>query len=244
MADRQLHARIAGLLYLIVVVSGIFSLAYVPGQLIVDGDIGATIANIATRAPLYRLGIMAGMICYTAFLLLPLAMYRLFAPWSAALAAAMVALATVSVPIAFGSLQSQMDVLALVEGPAGAAGNGQHEALTALALQSSNDALRLVKVFWGLWLLPLGLLVLRSRALPVLLGVLLIAGCRGLSDRCRRAAAGARCAGGGRALCATAGNLRRDWHVLVAAHFRCPRVGARSADQRRRSHDDAVAAPR
>lgn len=176
MADRQLHARIAGLLYLIVFVSGIFSLAYVPGQLIVDGDIGATIANIATRAPLYRLGILAGMICYTAFLLLPLAMYRLFASWSAALAAAMVALATVSVPIAFGSLQSQMDVLALVEG---SAGNDQREALTALALQSSDSALRLVKLFWGLWLLPLGLLVLRSRALPALLGALLIAGCAG-----------------------------------------------------------------
>jgi hypothetical protein len=179
MADRQLHARIAGLLYLIVVVSGIFSLAYVPGQLIVDGDIGATIANIVMRAPLYRLGILAGMICYTAFLLLPLAMYRLFAPWSPALAAAMVALATVSVPIAFGSLQSQMDLLALAEGSAGAAGNGQREALTALALQSSDDALRLVKLFWGLWLLPLGLLVLRSRLLPALLGVLLIAGCAG-----------------------------------------------------------------
>lgn len=73
-------ARIAGLLYLIVVLAGIFSIAYVPSQTQVAGDAAATVAKITANEGLFRLGIAAGLVCYLAFLLLPLALYRLLAP--------------------------------------------------------------------------------------------------------------------------------------------------------------------
>ena len=43
-----------------------------------------------------------------------------------------------------------------------------------LFLKLHNEGLGVVEIFWGLWLLPLGLLVYRSRFLPRFLGVWLV----------------------------------------------------------------------
>lgn len=174
-------ARTAGLLYLIVVLAGIFSIAYVPAQTQVAGDAAATVAKIASHQGLFRLGIAAGLICYTAFLLLPLALYRLLSPHGRTAATLMVALAAASVPLSFVNLQHKLDVLTLL-------GDGPYrhafapEALNAqvmLALQAYGNGILVAKLFWGLWLLPLGWLVFSSRQLPRVLGILLMLGCAG-----------------------------------------------------------------
>ena len=64
-------ARIAGLLYLIVVLTGLFHLMYVPSKLIVWDNAEVTFKNISASENLFRLGILGGFICYLAFLLLP-----------------------------------------------------------------------------------------------------------------------------------------------------------------------------
>lgn len=46
--DRQKAARVAGALYLIVVLSGIVSLAYVPSQISTNGDAAMAVANIVS----------------------------------------------------------------------------------------------------------------------------------------------------------------------------------------------------
>ena len=50
----RLKARIAGLLYLIVIVGGIFAEIFVRGRLVVSGDATATAHNIVTHELLYR----------------------------------------------------------------------------------------------------------------------------------------------------------------------------------------------
>lgn len=171
-------ARVAGLLYLIVVLFGIFSIAYVPSQTQVAGDAAATVTKIASHEGLFRLGIAAGLVCYTAFLLLPLALHRLLSPHGRTAAALMVALAVVSVPLAFVNLQHKLDVLTLL-------GNAPHlapedlNAQVMLALQAYGNGILVSKLFWGLWLLPFGWLVVTSRQLPRILGILLILGCMG-----------------------------------------------------------------
>jgi hypothetical protein len=47
-------------------------------------------------------------------------------------------------------------------------------ALTMLLLDLHAYGLLIVELFWGLWLLPLGLLVIKSHAMPRWLGILLI----------------------------------------------------------------------
>lgn len=171
-------ARTAGLLYLIVVATGMFSLGYVPSRIVVSGDPAAAMANLQASEPLFRFGIAAAMVCYAAFLLLPLALYRLLAPVGRTAAALMLALAAVGATVSFANLFHKLDILPLLD-----AGNSiqslgaeRVQAQLALSLSAYGSGLLLCKLFWGLWLLPFGLLVSKSGFLPKLLGYVLVAG--------------------------------------------------------------------
>lgn len=174
-------ARTAGLLYLVVVLMGIVSLAYVPSQTTVPGDPAATVARLLATQPLFRLGIAAGAVCYVAFLLLPFALYRLLAPVHRPAAMLMVALAVTSVPLSFINLGHKLDVLTLLSGAdyLQALTPAQVQAQVMLSLAAYSNGLLLTKIFWGLWLLPFGYLVFVSGILPRVLGVLLMLGCIG-----------------------------------------------------------------
>ncbi|HEX3080785.1 MAG TPA: DUF4386 domain-containing protein, partial [Puia sp.] len=74
---RKRTARTAGLLYLVLAVTGFFSLRYVPSKLIVWDNASQTFANIVASETLFRLDILAGIIGYTGFLILPLVLYRM-----------------------------------------------------------------------------------------------------------------------------------------------------------------------
>jgi uncharacterized membrane protein YfcA len=99
MNSNKKTARIAGAFYLILVLTGIFSLLYVPSKLIVWNDAAVTFNNIVANETLFRLGILAGIIAYISFLFLPLVLYKLLSPIHKTIAMSMVALAVVSVPI-------------------------------------------------------------------------------------------------------------------------------------------------
>ena len=157
--------RIAGALYLVVVATGMFCLAWVPSQL------GTDVADAAARIGLFRAGIAAFMAMQVAFLLLPLALYRVLADVNLHAACLMVALAAVSVPIGLVALAQRMEALSLLQ-DAGA----NADAAFALCLQRYSHGLRIASLFWGLWLLPFGWLVLRSARIPRVLGVLLMLG--------------------------------------------------------------------
>lgn len=168
-------ARLAGLLYLAVVVTGLFSLAYVPSRIAVAGDPAATAANINAMEPLFRVGIAASILCYLAFLLLPLPLYRLLESSGPIAARLMVLFAIVSVPMALLNLGNDLDVLAALR-----VGD---TARAAAHLAASRNGQILVQLFWGLWLLPLGLLIFRSAAIPRVFGILLMFGCLGYCIR-------------------------------------------------------------
>lgn len=168
-------ARTAGFLYLIVVITGIFSLAYVPSKLIVWNDAAATVTNLQNSEFLFRLSIVAGIVCYTAFLLLPFVLYRLLQHVHKTTAVAMVVLAVVSVPFSLFNLTHKVNVLTLLQDVAQA--DSANNIMTTLNYY--DNGIRIVSVFWGLWLLPFGYLVFKSGFLPKILGILLMAGCFG-----------------------------------------------------------------
>jgi hypothetical protein len=181
MNQNKRTARIAGLLYLIVAMSGAFHLLYVPSRLIVAGNSITTVNNIVDSETLFRLSILSGLICYTAFLLLPLVLYRLLSSVNKTHAVLMVTFAVVSVPVSFINLLNKFAVLTLIAGSAKAniPGNADLQAQIMLHLDYYGNGIQLVSIFWGLWLLPFGYLVFKSGFLPKILGVLLIAGCFG-----------------------------------------------------------------
>jgi len=181
MGKNKKTARIAGLLYLIVVVTGLFSIIYVPSQITVQGDASATVSNILASKQLFRIGIVAGLICYTAFLLLPFALYKLLSQVGKGIAVLMVAFAVVSVPISFVNLLNKLHILSLL-GEADylqAFTVEQLHAHVMLSLDAYGDGILVSEIFWGLWLLPFGYLVFKSGYLPRVLGILLMMGCFG-----------------------------------------------------------------
>jgi hypothetical protein len=177
---RHTMARQAGLLYLVVVATGIFSLLYVPSQLLEWRDAAATFSNIRASETLFRWGIVAGVICYTAFLLLPLALYRLLHPVHKPFAVAMVALAVVSVPFSLFNLLYKVNVLTLISDASSPGMDAAaRQAAVMLQLRYYNNGIQLISIFWGLWLFPFGYLVFASGFLPKILGAMLMVGCVG-----------------------------------------------------------------
>ena len=161
--------RIAGALYLVVVATGMFCLAWVPSQL------GTGVADAAAHIGLFRAGIAAFMAMQVAFLLLPLALYRVLGDVDRRAAILMVALAAASVPIGLMALSHRMEALSLLDSTAAQA-TAAVDAAFAASLQRYGHGLRIASLFWGLWLLPFGWLVLRSARIPRVLGVLLMLG--------------------------------------------------------------------
>ncbi|SHM60384.1 DUF4386 domain-containing protein [Flavobacterium chilense] len=163
--------RIAGLLYLVVVITGIFSLGYVPSKLIVWNNASATFVNITNSELLFRLGVVSGLICYIFFLFLPLVLYKLLKPVHKTYALYMVILAIVSVPISFANMQNKFAVLSVISS------EGQDKDLVMFYLNQYDYGNLVVQIFWGLWLFPLGYLIFKSGIIPKFLGILLMLGC-------------------------------------------------------------------
>ncbi|MBM1107042.1 DUF4386 domain-containing protein [Aurantibacter crassamenti] len=174
-------ARLAGFLYLIVVVTGIINLAYIPSKLIDWKSAAITFNNISANETLFRFGILSGLLCYTAFLLLPFALYKLLNTINKNIAGLMVILSVVSVPISLLNFNNKFLVLKLLDKAKNIDGanlqNIQEQVL--VYLQTYNAGNQIAAIFWGLWLFPFGYLVYKSGFLPKILGALLMFGCVG-----------------------------------------------------------------
>lgn len=70
--------RIAGGLLIVVIVIGIYSLAYVPGHPELTGQANSVIDSITAHEAMYRFGIVWWLPNCVAFVLLPLAFYKMF----------------------------------------------------------------------------------------------------------------------------------------------------------------------
>lgn len=169
-------ARVAGLLYLFVVLTGPFVLIYVPGKLFASGDATATATNILAHESLFRAYIVVEIVSELLFVFLVLALYRLLKGVGQQLAAIMAILILIDAPLAFLSVANHVATLTVVRGADFLAvfDEPQRNALAMLFLNLDKQGVLVSEVFWGLWLLPLGLLVYRSGFLPRLLGGWLI----------------------------------------------------------------------
>jgi hypothetical protein len=173
----QHQARVAGFLYLLLALSAPIGLLYVPGKLIVSGNATATADNIRASEWLLRMGIASELIHQVIVIFLVLALYRLFKAVNETLAKQVVILgALVSVPIVFVNVLNEIAAQILVSGAdfLSVFEKPQLDALAYLFLRLHGRGLTVVSIFWGLWLFPFGMLVIRSRFIPRVLGVLLM----------------------------------------------------------------------
>ncbi len=172
-------ARAAGLLYLLMGIPAAFSIMYVPRTLIVRGNATATANSILASEMLFRAGIVAGLFASVGFILLVIALYRLLSGVNKTHASVMVTLGVVSATIGFLNELNNIAALTLLRGAdfLSIFDKPQRDALAMLFLGLHGQGNVINAIFWGLWLFPFGVLVMRSRFLPRILGVLLIVNC-------------------------------------------------------------------
>ncbi|MHB1056487.1 MAG: DUF4386 domain-containing protein [Rhodanobacter sp.] len=175
MTNESRLARWAGLVYLVVVVTGFFSLGYVPGKIAAAGNHEAVLAGIVSHEALFRAGMAAFMVEQVAFLVLPLLLFRLFREVHRPAAVAMLALAVTGIPIALVGVAHRLDALLLLT-DAGSLPVETAHAMAWLSLKAYGHDIFMASLFWGLWLFPFGWLVMRCGKLPRILGVLLMLG--------------------------------------------------------------------
>src|SRR5258708_429750 len=169
-------ARVAGAVYLSLVLTGPFSLLYVPGKLIVRGNATATAANILGHEMLFRFGIVANLIGSVLFMFVGMALYRLFSGVNKTQALNMLVLVLVSTAVGFMDELNNIAALILFRGAdfLGVVEKTQREALGMLFVRLHGQGIVINEIFWGLWLIPFGVLVIQSRFLPRILAVLLL----------------------------------------------------------------------
>lgn len=181
MNNNRKDILIAGFIYLIVIITGIFSIGFVPKKLIDWNDGTITFNNISESIFLFKFGIYINVICYIAFSFLPLFLYRILHNINESYARVMVALALLSVPSSIENLKHKYSIVGLIKNGTFMQGVRSNELIGEImySLHQYDDGLLLTTVFWGLWLFPLGLLVFKSRFIPKFIGVLLMLGSLG-----------------------------------------------------------------
>jgi hypothetical protein len=176
MSSTKRQARIAGLLYLLAGITAPFSLIYIPSTLVVPGDAMATVRNVRASETLLRMAIVDELIVATLFIFVVLALYRLLRGIDERHALVMVILFFASVPISCCNVINHIAALILVSGAdfLSAFEKSQLDALAYLFLRLHDQGITVASIFWGLWLFPFGVLVIRSCFIPRVLGVLLM----------------------------------------------------------------------
>jgi hypothetical protein len=171
-------ARIAGVLYLLVGISGGFAQGFVEPKMYVAGNAAATAGNVAANSGLVRLGVFAELVDATIFVFLAMTLYVLLRHERKSVARAMVVLVAIAATIECLNSVFEFAGLRVATDSAYAAafGTAGSNALVLLLLDTQHYGLLIAQIFFGLWLAPLGYLVYKSGLFPKALGVVLIVG--------------------------------------------------------------------
>lgn len=168
-------ARLAGLLYLLLIPLGFFGMAYIPEVLVIPGDIATTMQNLVDSESLFRLSLASGFLMNLVMIALVLVLYQLFSPVSKPLATFMVVFGLLGVGIAMLNEVNSFAALMLSHLHAGAVfAVEQTQYLVELFLEMREFGVYIAGIFWGLWLLPLGYLLFRYDLLARIVGISLI----------------------------------------------------------------------
>ncbi len=141
-----------------------------------QNDAAATAARVLSHETLYRWGMLAEMLGAVIFIGLSLALYRLFKDQDRHRARQLVALVLVSSALSLVNVVFSTTALVVFRGGGAFAAFDSHtrEAIGMLLIRMHGQANGVNQTFWGLWLLPFGWLVVRSRLLPRWLGYWLL----------------------------------------------------------------------
>ncbi len=172
----RLLARIAGILYLIVIVGGIFSEVFVRQELMVYEDPVATANNIIQKEGLYRLGFVIGLVYLMCNIPLVLIFHEIFKSANRFLALLFLLFFLTGNILEIMNMINHYLPLDFVEIGANLEGLGKETsaALAYMSLSTHSTGFSISLVFFGCYCLLLGYLIYTSDFLPKLIGLLMV----------------------------------------------------------------------
>lgn len=170
-----LQARVAGLLYLFILVSGTFVYVFVRGGLTSPGNAAATATNILEHELYFRLGFVIEIFTSLSNLPLLVIFYNLFKPVSRILSLLVAFILFAMAIIECINLLNHFAPLILLkdESYLSAFKPEQLQALVYMYLELCKVGIGLTIVFGGCYCLIMGYLIFKSTFLPNILGVLM-----------------------------------------------------------------------
>lgn len=164
-------ARMTGLFYLGMAITGVLGFLVIRPQLFVADDPDATLANLVTHGPLARAGVALELAIVVAQVLTAVWFYRLFRSVSSVAAGAIAAFGLVNAVAVLVSAAMLGTAIGVSVDPV-----GDPAATVQLLYLVSSNMWTVGSLFFGLWLIPMGWCVLRSGWMPRVLGWILMVG--------------------------------------------------------------------
>jgi hypothetical protein len=173
----HIYARVAGFLYLIIIIFGISSEVFIRSILVVKGDATTTAGNILASEGLFRFGFVLDSIMLLSDVAIAVLFYVLLKPVSKTLALIAAAFRLTQAAILGFNLLNYYAALLLLKGVGYATvfNSDQLNAMAMLFLDMHSHGYDLGLLFFGLSSIILGYLVVKSDYFPEVLGYGLIA---------------------------------------------------------------------
>ncbi len=175
--SRKTLARVAGVLYLIIIVCAGFGEGVVRSGLVVSGDPTATAQNIMASEGLFRLGFVCDLVAFMSDAVVAILLYVLLKPVSKILSLIAASFRLLAHPaIASINLLNMFMALLLVNGAGvlNAFDVDQLNALMLLSLNAHRVGYLIGGAFFGVHCVLLGVLLFKSDLFPGILGILLV----------------------------------------------------------------------
>ena len=165
-------ARFAGALYFFWILTGLFGLFYVPSKIKIQGGVATAAESVLANESLFRLSIVNDLVSGAIWVVMALVLYRLFKEVNEGQARLLVALVLVQIPVMFFLEAFNIASLMILKGDVLKTFElAQRQDVAVFFLRTNDYASLTLELFWGLWLLPLAVLVYRSHFLPRFVGV-------------------------------------------------------------------------
>ncbi len=166
-------ARLAGAVYVLLGIAALLGFYHAP---LVQAGLGSIAHGLTQSDIRFRIGVVADVLSSALAVPLAVLLYELLKPVDRIQAVLMAVLLLAAMPISFAVALNYVAAQWMLTGDPVIAvfAGAQREALGMLFLRLHEHGVLAVEIFWGLWLVPFGLLVMRSRFLPRVLGILLI----------------------------------------------------------------------
>ena len=175
MSSLQRRARTAGAIYLVMSLVGAPMLLLLP-RFVVAGDATATAQKIAAGEQVYRLLLLGELAGSVLFIVLGWSLYHLFeeVDRKQAMLLVLFVLASATLGLVDVTLLASPLVIQARAGFLSVFTPSQLDALSLALLKIRSVELRADEALWGLWLVPFGILVIKSGFIPKLAGVSLL----------------------------------------------------------------------